>query len=109
MITNVRDLSIYENRALVSFLHKIINDIKAISLAIQANYHNYSNQFASFIKSYEGILNFNAITDEEKKKLSDLRTRLVRLYSQYRTLLPVEEIGVKKIPRPTPVFLSVPA
>ena len=111
-VQNVRSYDIYENRVIVGFLRKMIDEIAGMKkqceslLGSMPQNESYNDEYV-----YSPFFMFS----ETKKMLEDGLRRLLRLYEKYTRLwnmyhtalqIPYDPINCN--PHPTAVFMSVP-
>lgn len=111
-LQNVNSYDIYENKIIVGFLFKVIEDItkqkeecNKLLKDIPSN-ELYSNDYV--YSSYFMFCETKRILERRIERLSYLRNRFTRLYELYNNILPIKTDRVSIIPKPTPIFLFEP-
>lgn len=111
-IQNKISQDIYENRVVVGFLRKVVEDSKSLEKRINDYKNNISN-----IDTEEGgylisaaILYHHAykVLDNYGEELNNIRNKLERLLVSYNRIINVDPDRMQLMPRPTAIFMSVP-
>lgn len=104
---NVRDFGIYENEVVVGFLHLIIKNLKALLDKDVSS--NLSVNFVKALAHDDDLKDIYSNQDKLKDIVQNYLRRFKKLFAVYKDILDVEQKSLKRCPRPTSVFLSVPA
>ena len=111
-LQNVSSYDIYENRVIVGFLRKMIDEITLLKKQCESllgripTEENYNTVYV-----YSTFFMFSEIRkmlENDLQRLADLQNRFARLWNMYRTALAISEEPITGRPHPTAVFLSVP-
>ena len=118
---NQISVDIYENQVIIGFLHTIISDL----YSMKENLDGISNSIPEDIKVSNNKLNplkegeyihsaqlvlfkTGKIIHDKQEKISKLLDKFQGILSMYNSVLNVTKTEVLNIPKPTPIFMSIP-
>lgn len=111
MVQNVISYDIYENKVVIGFLQRMVNDIRELKkswLNITEGFNISENSEDGYLVSAFLIFkNAEEQVDEFKNKLDVLEDKFYRLFLAYENILDIEPISFLNDIRPTSVFLNV--
>lgn len=111
-LQNVNSYDIYENRIIISFLRKILDDVMELKTNCMAllqqipNNEDYSNEY--IYSSFFMFSETKRMLEHGMEQLSHLYNKFSLLWGMYCNIftIPTEQFAAE--PRPTAIFLSVP-
>ena len=111
-LQNTSSYDIYENRVIVGFLRKMLDEVTLLKKHCEAllnrvpDKENYNTEYV-----YSTFFMFSEtkkMLETGMKRLTDLYNKFARLWNMYRTALAVSEEPLTGRPHPTAIFMSVP-
>lgn len=103
---------IYENRVILSFLRKMIDEVAKLQEKSQQLLHQIpNNEDYSHDYIYSSFFMFaetKKSLEDGISQLSELQKRFHKLWSLYRGILTIQLEPIPKEPKPTAIFISVP-
>lgn len=109
---NVNSYDIYENRVIVCFLRKMVDEVSALRercnqlLDKMPDAEDYSSEY--IFSSYFMFAETRRMLEKGVQQLSWLYDKFALLWGMYCNILPISPEPLGGAPRPTAVFLSVP-
>lgn len=109
---NSPDFDTYENRSIVNFLQTVIHSIccllSNLDKRIDSSKINH-DVFDDYFNSAWFIIEVSQRRlHDYRATFLDFKSKIESLYIAYSSILPVETEPVSVVPKPTPVFLSIP-
>lgn len=112
VVEDLRSHNIYENQVVVGFLRTMLFNVTSLidsADSLLKSIPNEDEQVGDYIHSSLFIFAHTAkMLQECRERLAEVKKKIEMLWQLYNTIMTVEALDVRHIPKPTAIFMAVP-